>query len=80
MWTSAKNSQAKAGVATKEENRERLYDGQVDDGDGLTELAAEAVEAETVKRGKWRASSLQPVKDETVIDIIVAMLHRSREP
>ena len=79
VWTSAKDSQAKAGVATKEEKRERLCDGHVDDGDGSTELAVEAMEAETVKRGKWRASSLQAVKDETFIDIIVAMLHRSRE-
>ena len=80
VWTSAKNPQAKAGVATKEEKWERLCDGHVDDGDGLTELAVEAMDAETVKRCKWRASSLQAVKDETFIDIIVAMLHRSREP
>ena len=38
VWTSAKNPQAKAGVATREEKRERLCDGHVDDGDGLTEL------------------------------------------
>ena len=80
VWTSAKNPQAKAGVATREEKRERLCDGHVDDGDGLAELAVEAMEAETIKRSKWRASSLRAVKDETFIDITVAMLHRSREP
>ena len=57
VWTSAKNPQPKAGVATKEEKRERLCDGYVDDGDGLTELPVEAMEAETVKRGKWPAGS-----------------------
>ena len=79
VWTSAKNPQAKGGDATKKQKRERLCNGH-DDGDGLTELAVEAMGAETVKRGKWRASSLQAVKDETFTDIIVAMLHRSREP
>ena len=42
VCTSAKNPQAKAGVATKEEKRVRLCDGHVD-GDGLTELAVEAM-------------------------------------
>ena len=35
VWTSAKNPQAKAGVATKEEKRKRFCDGHVDDGDGF---------------------------------------------
>ena len=54
VWTSAKNPQAKTAVATRKEKRELLCDGHVDGGDGLTELAVEAMEAETVKRGKWR--------------------------
>ena len=52
VWTSAKNPQAKAGVATREEKRERLCDGHVDDGDGLTELAVEAMEAGDCQKGQ----------------------------
>ena len=42
VWTSAENPQAKGGDATKKEKRERLCNGH-DDGDGLTELAVEAM-------------------------------------
>ena len=48
--------------------------------DGTAELAIESMQAETIKKGRYRKDALACLRDDIFIDSLILMLNKSREP